>query len=30
VNCYLTVLHYIPVVGKLAAATSCIMPCFSH
>ena len=29
VNFYLTELHYIPVVGNLAAVTSCIMPCFT-
>ena len=29
VNFYLTELHYVPVVGNLAAATSCIMPCFT-
>jgi hypothetical protein len=26
---YLTELHYIPLVGNLAAVTSCIMPCFT-
>ena len=28
-NFYLTELHYIPVVGNLAAVTSCIMLCFT-
>jgi hypothetical protein len=29
VNFYLTELHYIPVVGNLAAVTSYILPCFT-
>jgi uncharacterized membrane protein YqaE (UPF0057 family) len=29
VNFYLTELHYIPIVGILAAVTSCIMLCFT-
>ena len=29
VNFYLTELHYIPVVGNVAAVTSCIKRCFT-
>jgi hypothetical protein len=29
VNIYLTELHYFPIVGNLAAVTSCVMPCFA-
>jgi len=29
VNFYLTELHYIPILGILAAVTSCIMPCLT-
>ena len=29
VNFYLTELHYIPVVGNLAAVTACIIPSFT-
>jgi hypothetical protein len=29
VNFYFTEVHYIPVVGKLAAVTSCIKLCFT-